>query len=613
MRPPIDIRLSAEVNGRTVDFGSLLRRSAVSAAYRLRVRRGHLMEVELRRADGRPMDVERLRFTFTFPLLNFTQVVVPDCGRFFVDKLRSVYLRSSVLQMSAPNDGMPLMVMLGQDGAVEFAFGFASNLTETTFRCRAPKISSRGALLGGEDLLVLEAEKPSVGWRCGRNDCVRESIFLCGRRPSWFHALRDYSRLVRRKLALAYPRCKEAWEPAWCTWTAWPSDEMNEQKVLANAREAKRLGIGTVIIDDGWFGQGLDVDGGRLNLGDIEPDPGKFPDLRGLVERLHAMGLKVLLWYAPLSISPESNACGELKGLLVGDRREAFLTPNGFHNLCPQNPDARAHVAEQIRRMVREHDVDGFKTDLYNCLPTKPCTAAHEHDCESAIEGMRRVLRVVWETLQVERPGGLLELKQNYGNAVCAQFGTMVRAGDTAYDVDTNMLRCLHTQAYAHVVHNDYLAWGVHERPRDLAVMLIKQLVGGVPTFSRDLPSLPASHLRVLKAWLGFYRRHLGIFKGARQPQCSNLSTWQIGAGRQVILGVVSPPAELRLGGSVREAFVMNGSGCTGLLLRAPAGARFSVSTYDCCLKARRTERRAAGDGTMLQVPTGGMAALRRL
>jgi len=608
----VDVQLSAEIGGRRLEFGSLLEGPArrTQGGVELRVRRGRPVEVELRRSDGAAMDVERLRFSLSVPLLNFAQVLVPDCGRFFVDKLRSMYLRSSVIQLSAPNDGMPFIAFVGQSSEVEFSFGLADNLVETTFRCSAPGISERHALRGGENVLIFEAEKPSAGWSYGRTECVRESVYLGGRKASWFGALEDFSRVVRRRMKISYPRNAAAWDPTWCTWTAWPSDEMTEEKILANAREARRLGIGTIILDDGWFGQGLDVDGGRLNLGDTEPDPAKFSDLGGLIERLHAMGLKVLLWYAPLSVSPESRAYAGLRGLFVSDGRRDLLTPNGFHNLCPQNPAARAHIAGQIRRMSTAYGADGFKTDLYNCLPVEPCRAAHEHDCDSAIVGLRRTLRVVWDALREVRPDGLLELKQNYGNVVDAQFGTMVRAGDTAYDLDTNILRCFHTQAYAPVVHNDYLAWSVHERPRDLAVMLIKQLAAGVPTFSRDLPSLPRSHRNVLAAWLGFYRDRLDLFRASRRPQDGTLAVWRIGGGKRCVLGVVAPPSAVELPRGAEEMFVLNGTGCAELPLRLASGRRLRVTTYDHRLQKLSARTRTLRSRDVLTVPPGGMAVL---
>ncbi len=294
--PGIDVQLAAEVDGQTIEFGSLVHGPASRSRgpYRLRTRRGRLLDVTLERRDHQPMDVRRLRFAFVLPLLNFSQVIVPDCGRLFVDSLRPIFLRSSVFQLCASNDGMPFMCFMGQGGAVEFSLGLASNLIETSFRCTAPRISARKALLGGEENLVLEAAKPSDGWTYGRTVKVRESIYLGGRSRSWYHALRAYSRLLRERLGTRYVNRKDAWLPTWCTWTAWPSPCMTEERILADARVASRLGIGSIIIDDGWFGLGMDTDTGRLNMGVTRPDPKKLPDLPGLVKKVHEMGLKVL-------------------------------------------------------------------------------------------------------------------------------------------------------------------------------------------------------------------------------------------------------------------------------------------------------------------------------
>ena len=612
-RSTVDVRLGGEIDGNNLDFGSLLTGPATRSCgqYRLRIRRGRLLEIGIARRDGRLMDVERLRFAFCVPLLNFSRVIVPDCGRFYVDSLRAISLRSGLYELCAPNDGMPFLSFVGQQGTVEFSFGLAGNLVETTFRCVAPRISSRGALFGGEERLIVEAVKPSTGWTCGRTRRVRESIYVGGASPTWHDALRSYSRLVRQRSGATYTDRKGAWLPTWCTWTAWPSEEMTEQKILANARVASRLGIGSIIIDDGWFGLGMDTDTGRLNMGVTRPDPKKLPDLPGLVERLHKMGLKVLLWYAPVSLAPESPVYRRLKGLVMTDGLRPYVSVNGLQSLCPRNPRVRRHIAGEIRHMLRDYGVDGFKTDLYNCLPSKPCRADHTHDCDSAVEGLHRVLETVWRTLCEERPDGLLELKQNYGNVICAQFGTMVRAGDAAYDVDTNLMRCFYTQAYAPVVHNDYLAWSIHELPSHLAVMLVKQMAAGVPTFSRDLPSLPEGHLRVLGAWLGFYREHLELFRRPRRPMSNDLSVWRIGGGERPIFAVVGVGGEVPLASRVKQAFVLNGSGRAELPIVSDRSVRASVTVYDHTLKPVGSRRMSIGGTSAIQVPPGGMAVIR--
>jgi hypothetical protein len=55
-----------------------------------------------------------------------------------------------------------------------------------------------------------------------------------------------------------------------------------------------RLNIGTIIIDSGW----------QDKYGDWNLITSKFPDMRGLVDELHRMGFKVVIWFAPFLTEP---------------------------------------------------------------------------------------------------------------------------------------------------------------------------------------------------------------------------------------------------------------------------------------------------------------------
>jgi hypothetical protein len=330
------------------------------------------------------------------------------------------------------------------------------------------------------------------------------------------------------------------------------------------------------------------------------------------VRKLQALGLRALLWYAPPCVSPDSRLYQRAGHLVMMKAGQPMLAPNGFHLLCPRSPEARAHMASEARRMTRAYGVDGFKTDLYNCYPADRCEASHEHDCESAIEGLHRTMSLIWKTVLEENPRVLIELKQNYGNVIAAQYGTMVRAGDTAYDVDTDVERCFHTLAYAPVVHNDYLAWSAHDTPRELAIMLIKMMAAGVPTFSRDLPGIPEAQRSVLRAWLKFYLAHLDLFRGPREPQNGELSVWQIGSGERWIIAAIRCASEVRLLSKMKQVAVLNGSGSNEVTVVPDEPGGFDGTGYDHRQRQVWRRRTSIQGRLALPVPPGGMIVLRR-
>ncbi len=609
--PKVTVRVQADGREREFpDIHAASGRRQERDGLRLRAQGEETLAFSIERTDGAEMDVDWVEARFTTPIHNFSKVILPDGGREYVFRDKALILRATVTQVTAPNDGHPFVALADQTGAVVYSYGLVSHLTESTCRCVDPLLSARKALRGGHDVLTLAFRMPSEGWRMGRTRRIRQTLWRSTAAPTWFHALRRYAEVCRSHFRVRYPVEPAAFEPTWCTWTAWCSDRLSDETVLANARLAREMGVRTVILDDGWFGPGLDTDDRPLNIGDYYPDPAKHPDLKGLARRLHDLEMDLLLWYAPTCISPDSHAFRQWSGHCVESQGRKVLAPNGFYNLCPCNPEVRAYAAAEVVRMLRDYDADGFKVDLYNTLPTTPCDAAHRHDTDSAIEGVRRMMRDLWRALRRVRPHGLLELKQNYGNVISAQWGTMVRAGDTAYDVDTNLHRCAYIQAYAPVTHNDYLACSIHDSPRDVAIMMIKEITGGVPTLSMDLTKQPAATLATLKAWLAFYRSRAALWRRPRAPQNGRLDVWEIGDRRSAVVSALFGATELRLP-KAAETVILNGTGRAELFVRMAGAGRFHVERFDARHRPAGRATVRLSDGARLAVSSGGGATLR--
>lgn len=76
------------------------------------------------------------------------------------------------------------------------------------------------------------------------------------------------------------------------------------EKIFEIAREAKRLGIEMLVLDDGWFGE-RDTD--DCSLGDWQVNEKKLPGgLTALADRITGLGMKFGLWFEPEMVSPKS-------------------------------------------------------------------------------------------------------------------------------------------------------------------------------------------------------------------------------------------------------------------------------------------------------------------
>jgi hypothetical protein len=570
-------------------------------------RRGPLLRLRLRRTDGASFEADRIKVAVTLPLRNFAHVVVPDCGRHYVNISKALDIRAPLFHVCACNAGYPFMAVADEGGNFLAAFGIVSPTGTTEIRRTLPRISRRKAMVGGDQLLGHE-----IVW--GRSaEATAEivlDLYLQESAPTWHHALQEYTRAILDAENIVLPAHPGALLPVWCTWTAFCSSDMTDRRVLDNARIARDMGIGSVILDDGWFGAGLDDDAGEVMLGDYRPDPHKFPDLRRHVDELHALGLNVLLWHAPLCVAPASRAYHELRHLLIHDEAGEFISVNGLAQLCPASPAVRRYVAEETIRLMRSTGVDGLKVDLFNCLPAGLCVSSeHDHDPAEPLAALEAVMAAQWEAMRRVRPDALCELKQDYGNVRLARYGTMVRAGDTAYDVDTNCRRCFHTSACVPRVHNDYFVTSDLATPDAIALAMIRMLAAGVPTFGSDLVAMPVAHRRVIGHWLAFYREHLAMFGAPREPQTNDMSCWQGGDAAAAWVAALWQCREIRLP-TAACIHVLNGTAQPHLYLHLPATRHATVAVQPLPGVDGPTRRLTLRDGDRLAVPSGGIATI---
>ena len=149
-------------------------------------------------------------------------------------------------------------------------------------------------------------------------------------------------------------------KPQYNTWIELIYNQ-NQKDVLAYAKAILNNGMpaGVIMIDDNW----------QKDYGNFEFRPDKFPDPKAMVEQLHRMGFKVMLWVCPF-VSPDSQEYRALrdKGYLVkkrGSDSPAILEWWNGLSACYDlsNPEAFAHYVSILKQMQKDYGIDGFKFD----------------------------------------------------------------------------------------------------------------------------------------------------------------------------------------------------------------------------------------------------------
>lgn len=147
--------------------------------------------------------------------------------------------------------------------------------------------------------------------------------------------------------------------PQYCTWVEM-FYEPTQEKIIRYAQSILDNGMppGILIIDDNWM----------RDYGMWDFDPFRFPDPKAMVDTLHGMGFKVMLWICPYV----SADCTEYKTLLANDilMKSIDGSPvirrwwNGYSAVVDYTTEAgSAWFKKQLDRLTDRYGIDGFKLD----------------------------------------------------------------------------------------------------------------------------------------------------------------------------------------------------------------------------------------------------------
>jgi alpha-glucosidase (family GH31 glycosyl hydrolase) len=149
-------------------------------------------------------------------------------------------------------------------------------------------------------------------------------------------------------------------EPQYNTWIELMYNQ-NEQDILKYAQAILDNGFpsGVLMIDDNW----------QRYYGNFDFRAEKFSDPKGMVDKLHKMGFKVMLWICPF-VSSDSQEYRDLlkKGYLIkakGSIEPAVISWWNGKSACYDltNPEAKQYFIDKLKFMQTEYGIDGFKFD----------------------------------------------------------------------------------------------------------------------------------------------------------------------------------------------------------------------------------------------------------
>ena len=381
------------------------------------------------------------------------------------------------------------------------------------------------------------------------------------RRIFWSDAIRDAAAWVSATPGyepLAVPA--DAYAPLYSAWYSFHQNVFDKD-IEAECAIAAKLGMKTVIVDDGW--QTDDTNRGYDFCGDWEISKRRFPDMAAHVKKVHALGMKYMIWYSVPFVGIHSKAAETFKGKFL---REPKKGSAGV--LDPRHPEVREYLAGIYEKALREWDLDGLKLDFIDSFSSDP----------GVPEAVDLLMTDVARRLKAIKPDVLIEFRQSYIGPAIRKYGNMFRVGDCPGDMERNRhgISRLRLTSGTTAVHADMLEWHPSDTPENAARFILNTLFGTVQ-YSVMLRTLPQAHLDMVRHWIDFSRRHEdALLHGSFRPYWPQhqypLLVGESAAER--IIGVYNDGLVVDAGAADRTVIVLNATQRDTLALRLPAKCR---------------------------------------
>ena len=426
----------------------------------------------------------------------------------------------------------------------------------------------------------------------------------------WAETVTSCSRWVAKENGFSTARAPEAaFDPVYSTWYAFLQD-VHADELEEEAKLAAGIGMKTMILDDGW--QKVESKGFYTATGDWMPVKSRFPDMKAHVAKVHAAGLKYMLWLSVPFMGCEAKNYPRFKKMLLCDGDTGVLDP--------RFPEVREYLISTYERAVGEWGFDGLKLDFIDSfgLPAEDPALKDNfagRDFRSVPEALNQLMKDVRARLMKINPDVLLEFRQHYCGPAILQYGNMIRAADCPADPTANRRRVcdLRLTSDTIAVHSDMLVWSGNETPEGAALPILNVLFSTIQ-YSMILAKVSPEHRRVIASWLRFSQDHrAALLKGAFRPHHPELGyTWIEGeSADERVIAVYADDVCARAGAADRPVFLVNATGRAGVLAELAAKPE-KVEYFD--VFGEKTGEAAPSNGFVrLAVPASGSNRVHRM
>ena len=382
--------------------------------------------------------------------------------------------------------------------------------------------------------------------------------------------------------------------------------ELFADELVKECAASKPLGMDVVIVDDGW--QTHDQGRGYITCGDWKMAPNKFPDMRKFVDDIHALDMKVMLWFTVPFIGIEAKQFEHFKDMTLALSRVS----RNVWVLDPRYKEVRDYLISVYVNAVKEWDLDGLKLDFIDnfVLEGRGLEDDDRRDYVSLEDAIDVLMIDITNALREVKSDILIEFRQMYVGPAIRKYGNMLRVADCPNDCFKNRHNIINLRLTSGktAVHSDMVMWHYEDSVESAALQLVS-IMFSVPQISVRVEKLSAEHKKMLDFYLHFWKENRDTLIDGKLLAANPESGYSIACsekdGKAIFVSYTDTIIDCR---AYNEIIAMNSSRSKTLLIRGANGKKYTVLN---CMGEKMSESVIDSELCEIDVPLAGMICVK--